>query len=39
LYDQFEVIARAFNGFTLGDIKGMTVKERKNWIERSGRYR
>jgi hypothetical protein len=39
LYNQFEIIAREFSGFTLSDIKGMTVKERKNWIERSRRFK
>lgn len=39
LMDQYEAIAREFTGFTLADLRGLSFRERKNWLERTKRFR
>jgi hypothetical protein len=37
--DQYEAIAREFTGFTLADLRSLSFRERKNWLERTKRFR
>ena len=39
LLDQYEVLTRTFTGWTLQDIKQLSVRERWNWLERAKRGR
>jgi len=39
LLDQYEVITRTFTGWSLTEIKQLSVRERLNWLERSKRGR
>jgi hypothetical protein len=39
LLDQYEVLTRTFNGWTLSDIRSLSYREQANWVERSQRYK
>jgi hypothetical protein len=39
LLDEYEIISREFSGWTLSDIRSLSVRERYNWLERALRYR
>jgi hypothetical protein len=38
LLDQYEILTRAFTGWTLTEIRELSVRERANWLDRALRY-
>lgn len=39
LLDQYEILTRNYTGWTLADIRGLSSRERMNWISRAQRTR
>ena len=38
LLDHYEILTRTFTGWTLTEIKNLSVRERQNWLERAQRF-